>query len=166
MAISSGVYGLAGVLIGSGVTAGGQWILAARTDRLDARVAKRQVRRELQELKPRLERWVLVPQRGLIWSKDSAIATAKWKEHSDRLARQLSDTDWEAVQAAYLIFGKFLFISRVEQEEGPSEEQEVGPSEEQEVGPSEEAEEAFLNAFRRMAEDALRLTEEAIKRLR
>jgi hypothetical protein len=108
VAVSSGVYSLAGVVIGGGVTWFAQWSLAARADRRDARVAHRQVRSELR----RAERWV----RGVAESPDDYARdlagqltgikwSAKWEMFSDQLARALSDRDWEAVESAYESIG-------------------------------------------------------------
>ncbi|MFZ0973615.1 MAG: hypothetical protein WAN22_15395, partial [Solirubrobacteraceae bacterium] len=55
MALSSGIYGLIGVVVGGGVTLGTQWGLAARSDRLDTRVARRKVRAELRQHRQAVE---------------------------------------------------------------------------------------------------------------
>ena len=114
MTVSSGVYGLAGVLIGSGITATAQWSLASRTDRLDTRLARRQVLTELQRLRSILIVFLSSPGgfeddvatgEGRLATGEGRLATGKWEAHSDRLARHLSDGDWQAVAAAYLEIG-------------------------------------------------------------
>src|SRR4051812_8281157 len=100
MAVSSGVYSLIGVAVGSGITSLAQWRLAARTDRLDARVAKRKVGTELHRHGRNAELLAGAPATAKMLSirfdQDEA-----WKKHSDRLARQLSDAEWDAVERAY-----------------------------------------------------------------
>jgi hypothetical protein len=100
VALSSGVYSLIGVAVGSGATWLTQWQIAAWSDRLDARAATRQVRTELAEIRI----WVEVIARAPNISSDvvsTLAATPKWRSHADQLARQLSDAEWDAVEAAY-----------------------------------------------------------------
>lgn len=120
MALSSGVYSLVGVAIGGGITWGTQWGIAARTDRLDARVAKRQVRAELRRHR-QTEWWEAVlwpdpagtgtgpvpdlrPVSGMLANTavlHEEAGSKAWAKHSDRLARLLSDRDWDVVEQAY-----------------------------------------------------------------
>jgi hypothetical protein len=100
VALSSGVYGLAGVAVGGGITWLTQWQLAPRTDRLDVRVAKRRVRAELREHRQRTEFVVDRPQLIDVLSGGLEKHDA-WTNYADRLARDLSEADWAAVEQAY-----------------------------------------------------------------
>ena len=111
MAVSSGIYTLTGVVLGGGVTWAAQWRLAARTDRLDARVAKRQVRAELRRIRQTPEFLTRHPNLHEFVSFDWP-ATTKWEAHSDRLARQLSDEAWDAADEAYEVFETLHFAVR------------------------------------------------------
>jgi hypothetical protein len=71
--------------------------LAARNDRLDARVAKRKVRAELRRYRRELRAAVDYPST----MEYAVFGEEEWTKHSDRLARQLSDADWDAVEKAY-----------------------------------------------------------------
>ncbi|HTX32877.1 MAG TPA: hypothetical protein VMD09_15945 [Solirubrobacteraceae bacterium] len=102
MSVWSDIGPLVGVVIGGGISWGTQWRLAARTDRLDARAAKRQVRAELRRYEaftasaaddPRLIEFATI--------ELDDLGSKAWDRHSDRLARQMTDADWATVQAAY-----------------------------------------------------------------
>ena len=147
MAVSSGIYSLAGVLVGGGITAGAQWSLAARADRSDARVAKRQVRAELQRLKPLLGWYLSFPAES-IHGFPEPFPIEKWTTHSDRLARQLSDLDWQVVESAYAQVEDIEFLrNRL-------------------VRQSEEVQQASTKDLEKAARRALHLINEAINRLR
>jgi hypothetical protein len=140
VAISSGVYGLTGVVIGGGITTGTQWAMAWRTDRLDARVAKRQVRTELEEL------------RAAVYDKNDQPAsvdwfervykragTAKWEEHSDRLGRTMSKPDWTAVNGAFRLIRGLNDVCR-EAREGEDQQQRQAALETFETSPPQTVE--------------------------
>jgi hypothetical protein len=55
VAVSSGVYSLIGVAVGGGITWATQWQVAARADRLDARVARRRVARVAEQTLQRID---------------------------------------------------------------------------------------------------------------
>jgi hypothetical protein len=121
-AIIAGAAAVMGALAGGLITAGAQWGLAARTDRLDARVAKREVRTELRQIRARLESYLRIltetryphfPDPG---EHIGQIVSDKWKAHSYRLARQLSDDGWQAVEDAYLSIERIVFSQRYEQQ--------------------------------------------------
>lgn len=106
VALSSGFYSLIGVAVGGGGTWLTQWRLAARADRLDARVARRKVQAELRRHRQHTE---FLVQHHEMWQASPHVyaealeqgGSNAWAEHSDRLARQLSDPDWDAVEKAY-----------------------------------------------------------------
>ena len=153
MALSSGVYSLIGVAVGSGVTWVAQWSLAARSDRLDTQAAKRQVLAELLSLRggpvnglamlpvEALGRYELGLGRGF-------AATEKWAAHSDQLARQLSTEDWNVVASAYRGVEKLRFEA------------------ERDLISSEEVRRANQDDLRQSAERTIRLIAEAVERLR
>lgn len=110
MPISSGIYGLAGVVIGGVVTGGVQWATAARTEHLTARVARRQVRAELQRIQLTLERVIDTP--ATLESAGPRLRDiAQWQAHSDHLARALPDDAWEAINSAYNSLGGLANIA-------------------------------------------------------
>jgi hypothetical protein len=107
VALSSGVYSLIGVVVGGGVTWATQWRLAARSDRLDTRVARRKIGAELRRHRPPIARAVLQRTPNSQELLDQLLGelaqtgSEAWEEHSNRLARQLPDQDWDAVERAY-----------------------------------------------------------------
>lgn len=100
MAISSGVYSLLGVVVGSVSTGGFQLMLARRVDHLDARTAKRRVSSELQVVKIAIG-WVQQNPKFGQMVVDRLAAKAQWEAHGDRLARTLSKAAWVDVDDAY-----------------------------------------------------------------
>lgn len=107
------------------------------------------MRRELESLRPSLNFAAARPE-YIIEAVGSRTwrDTDKWKAYSDWLARQLSDADWGAVESASLGLEEVEFAS----------------SRAHDAGASEEVQRETVKG--KSAERALRLTDEALKRLR
>lgn len=127
MALSSGIYSLIGVVVGGGVTLGTQWGLAARSDRLDTRVARRKVRAELRQHRQAVEGAASYEVHSyedleMLVDELERPGTAAWAKQSDRLARQLGESDWDAIERAYERAAKLVSI--VHEERSPPSEAE------------------------------------------
>jgi hypothetical protein len=103
-----------------------QWGLAARSDRLDTRVARRTIRAELRQQQHNIARAATMrvkSQEDLdrLGDELQQAGSKAWDKHSDRLARQLRDPDWDAVERAY---GRVAeLVSTVGEERIPPSEQ-------------------------------------------
>jgi hypothetical protein len=112
VALSSGVWGLIGVVTGGAITGGVQWSVAARTDWLDGRVARRRVKFEMEAIRSGLVPLVDDTEAALRNRDDLDLVLNQdpmFLEHGDRLARHVSEATWEAVTAAYRD-AKFLLV--------------------------------------------------------
>lgn len=110
MAVSSGIYSLAGVLVGGGVTWLTQWGLAARTERQNAIVAKRQVWAELRAIKRVVD--ILVKRAELSAPLAEQLSTTQWTAHSDHLAHQLSANEWDDIATSYDLIGYIALLAK------------------------------------------------------
>jgi hypothetical protein len=102
VALSSGIYSLIGVAVGSLSTGGFQLGLAVRSDRRDSRAAKRHVAALLRDASFVMDRMI---EDG---PSLSALATLQrvsgaWPNFSDRLGHDLSDSKWAYVEGAFAV---------------------------------------------------------------
>jgi hypothetical protein len=93
VAIGAGVYSLIGVVVGAGATGGFQWWLTARTDRRDARAARRLVNAELTQIAFAVKAVAEHPEWGSSAEMQRRMtAHASWDAYAEVLARELSKT--------------------------------------------------------------------------
>jgi hypothetical protein len=111
MAISSdAIAGFVGVVTGSVITGGFQYLLAARSDRRESRAARRLLLSELRARRKEIE----IMQKQARWDGlRESIDPSEWQAHRNRLAIELPNADWMALDIAYRsirIFTDYLVV--------------------------------------------------------
>lgn len=115
MALSSGVYTLIGVAVGSATTVGFQLFVARRTERRDTLAARRQVLSEIEDKANALD-YLRTTDPHLPLAIAVLMADDAWRRYADLLAHDLSDHAWRAVDRAYRISGKGIEIEEAKAE--------------------------------------------------
>jgi hypothetical protein len=101
MGLSSGVYSLIGVVVGGAVTGGVQWALRVRADRIETRVARRQVKAGLEQTRKAV---ITLHARSDVTGARTEATLRQidaLSANSDRLARHLSEGEWQTLNEAY-----------------------------------------------------------------
>src|SRR4051794_30577007 len=95
--VASGLFALAGVLVGAFSTALMTYFFSRREEDRRLQVATRLVREEILEAGPALETTL---KRG--WIADIELRLDSWQEHRAVLAGRLSEAAWEEVADAFM----------------------------------------------------------------
>ncbi len=108
MGISSdAIAGLVGVVTGSAITGGFQYVLTARAERRDGRAARRLVHAELSTYRAALD--FAAGGRALAEPLTADLGDhSRWDANADRLARDLSDDAWQAIEYVYWGMGAIV----------------------------------------------------------
>jgi hypothetical protein len=92
---------------------------SGRSNRLDTQVARRQIRGELRQHQQATKGAASYKVKSdddldLLGAELRQAGSSAWTKHSDRLARQLGDPDWDAVERAYESVARLVSIVRNE----------------------------------------------------
>ena len=109
-AITVALIGLVGVLVGGIITTGADWILAVRREKAGADRDRRnraiEVKRAARmigtELFVAMAAAQICVKKKYWWSADVPLKTEEWQRYSKVVAPDLSDTEWNAVVAAFM----------------------------------------------------------------
>ena len=96
--MTAAIFGLIGVVIGSLITGGTNYVLQVRAERREIRAAARLTLQELSNTAFAL-RFALDRNDRLVL--ESAAHAEQWNRHGLLLARHLSDQEWDAVALGY-----------------------------------------------------------------
>src|ERR1700730_292628 len=119
-AITVACIGLFGVLIGGAITAGANFVLAVRRERVEAKrdrlsratEVRRASRLIIMELRAAETTATIYVEKRRWWvSSDIQLKTDSWQKYSDVIAPILSDAEWLAVSVAFIAIHQ-LFESR------------------------------------------------------
>jgi hypothetical protein len=109
--VTQALFGFIGVIVGALLAGASQYVLLRRRERAEARVARRLVAWELENLDH------LLYTAGRFAFDSQTFSTAAFSRYQDVLARELPDAEWLEVAEAYVLLDSTREIASFNEQE-------------------------------------------------